>query len=254
MARVFLSYKTQDRREVLYVKDFLAKSLISAWMDLTHLSGGQPIMGNVIKNIDESQYFVAFISYEYIRSKSCMIELKHAFDRKNYNGLFVIPVLLEENLDKLNLNGDDVQDRHIIRNLLSSLYVSYDNLRRDKGANEILKAISNEDGIIFSQIETRNIENTEIQIIKFDIQGGKLLPENLARLNLNIESDFIGDGKPLSASRAVALNGRGPNWLYAHLSIQFKNLCSLYIYNNITNGYVCVYDLSGKNLGTIIEE
>ena len=110
-------------------------------------------------------------------------------------------------------------------------------------------------------VQIKNLDGIEIQLIELSIESadGNLPPDFLKTFELNIENDFLAYGedqsnKPLRAGIAVALNGKAPNWLYAYLTISFKNLCPVYLFNRTIPGYVCGYDSARppKQQGTVL--
>lgn len=248
MAQVFLNHKTEEKSIVLSVKDYLARCLISAWLDSEEMHGGFKLNSSIFQGIATSRYFIAFISQRYVRSNWCMRELEEA-DRHALNGkVTIIPVLLDPP-NELKLHELDRGRAIVLESLLaSSIWIPYDRHDPVQSAAKIATTIGRHEKIEFAPIESRTVDRTELQLIQFQITADdRSLPTDILRSwDLNIERDFLayreGEKKPLRAGKPVALNGAGPNWLYAYLAVRFKNLCPVYVFNNRSNEYICVYD------------
>jgi TIR domain len=251
MARVFLSHKTEDKPIVLPVRDYLARCLVSAWLDSDEMYGGSKLNSGILQGIATRRYFVAFISHRYVRSDWCMHELEEV-DRYVRSGKVVILPVLLDSVEDLKLN-ELARDRALLVESILERYVriQFDLNNGEKSATEIAAAIGRHDGILFYPVKQTVLHGEELQLIRFEIttSDGMLPPDFLSRWDVNIEHDFVacheGENKPIHARKPVALNGKGPGWLYAFLALPFKNLCPVYVFNSQWGEYICVYD-SGK--------
>lgn len=262
MPRAFLSHKTEEKDIARFVQKYLARCLINAWLDTSDMPGGVKLTNSILQGIATSPYFIAFISPHYVRSNWCIRELEEA-DRHAQNGkATIIPVLLTPYAE---LALDDIApDRTIFLESILSRYVGilYNQHEPEQSAHAIAAAIGQHAKIQFDPVVSKIIAGTELQIIQFDITapGNILSPDILRTFDLNIERDFLacreGEDKPLRAGKPVAFSGQGPNWLYAYLVAPFKNLCPVYVFNNRSNEYICVYDndITARRVGSVLRE
>lgn len=244
MKQVFLNHKTEDKTIVLAVHEHLTQCLISSWLDSEDIRGGEGLVSGIQSGIANSRYFLAFISPKYVRSSWCMHELQQAMTREIQGKTIIIPILLSPK-EELEMNQLPPERKNFLEPILGGKkYITYDKYDKDKSNEEIAIEIGKHNKIRFYPITRKTVQGTEIQLIKFDIST---LPTNfLQEWNLNIESDFLGDDgdqtKPLHKRKAIAFYGQGPGWLYSYLTLPFKNLCPVYVFNNRSEEYICVYD------------
>jgi TIR domain len=261
MKQVFLSHKTEEKTIVLSVQNYLTRCLISSWFDSNELQGGGKLASSIRAGLGASPYCLAFISSRYIHSNWCMHELEEA-ERHARNGkTIIIPVLLDPRADlKQKLNDLSPEHAGLLESVLERyICIDYDRHDKQESAKTIAKAIAKHQKIEFVPIESKSLDGKEVQLIQFNLVAGDLPTDLFQKWTINFEDDFLafsdGEEKPIRAGEPVALNGKGPAWLYAHLTTGFKNLCPVYVFNNPSKEYICVYD-SGKppnNLGNVLK-
>ncbi|GAA5529812.1 toll/interleukin-1 receptor domain-containing protein [Herpetosiphon gulosus] len=258
MAQVFLSHKTQDKKLVLETQKYLSQCLISSWIDINDIRDGASLTPEILRAINECKYFVAFISHDYIRSNWCKEEIFQAKQLSIENKITIIPVLLCSK-DDLHLNnvGDDV--KYVIESLINrNKYINFDIYNQNKSNNEIIETISEHNKIKFSPINKFDIEGTYYQQIEFEIVGGTLPVDFLTSWKIDIEADFLNTkdqrntNKPIMIGVNLLIKGKGPIWIYSYFTIQFKNICPVYIYDLNSNRYICVYDNNRDKLNNKI--
>lgn len=260
MTQVFLNHKTEEKKIVLSVKEHLTDCLIKSWVDSDDMHGGVKLSTSILEGIATSRYFVAFISYRYVRSNWCMRELEEADRYALDNKVTIVPVLLNSR-DELKLDELASPQRVLLDSILSRYkWIAYNEFDPIKSAIEIADAIGKHEGIKFAPVVRKTIGGVDLQLIQFQViaNNGSLPTDMLCRWSLNIEPDFLayaeGDKKPLRAGKPVAISGKGPNWLYAYLTVPFKNLCPVYVFNQWSNEYICVYDIgSARQLGSVLK-
>jgi hypothetical protein len=262
MAQVFISHKTRDKKIALLMGKYLEQRLISSWIDSQGIQVGDSLNSEIIQNIKESRYFAALISHEYIRSDWCMLELKEVQRHLLDGSTTIIPILLDDK-DALKINELPPDRANLLDSLLSGVkYTQYDQYNPDSCFVEIAKSIAKGEKIMFDPVQQKNVEGTELQIIQFNITAQDGLPTNfLSQWNLSVEKDFLAyhdsdaGEKLFRAGQPVALSGKGPAWLYAYLTVQFKNLCPVYIFNSLSKEYICVYDnnLTASRQGNVLK-
>jgi hypothetical protein len=246
MTQVFLNHKSEEKSIAIAVKKYLNRCLISVWIDSDEMHGGSMLSSSILEGINTSRYFLAFISPRYVRSDWCMRELEEAESSAIRGKVIIIPVLLTPK-DELRLNELSSRSATLLNSILSRyVFINYDKYDPDLSARNISNAIAQQQLIQFEPVQLTNIDGIDVQLIQFDLING-LLPTNLfQKWTLNFEHDFLsykdGEEKPLRAGKPVALNGKGPAWLYSYLTVGFKNLCPVYIFNNPSEEYICVYD------------
>lgn len=258
MAQVFLNHKTEDKKHVNKVRHYLAQCLVSSWLDSDDMPGGSMLTSSISKGISDSRYFLAFISYRYLQSNWCIHELEKAYRFSIDKKVAIIPVLLDS-VEHLKLDELESDKRDIVEGILQQYkYIEYDQYDPDASCSEISHAIGRKNLIEFSPIKKKNINGVNIQLLEFSITAeDKNLPSDFIKSwKINIQ-EFIGsslddDMKTILTGTAVAISGPGPNWLYAFISTCFKNLCPVYIYNNRSGEYICVYN-SSLDSGSAIE-
>jgi hypothetical protein len=77
----FLSYahgKDQEGQMAEYVAEVLETAGVEVWVDKTEVRPGQQLRADLVKQIKESDYFVPFLSKEYMASEWCLREFETA--------------------------------------------------------------------------------------------------------------------------------------------------------------------------------
>lgn len=258
MTQVFLNHKTEEKKIVLSVKHYLSQCLISGWLDSEDIPGGSKLNSEIIDNIAMSHYFIAFISRRYLGSNWCMHELEEAQRHALDDNVIIIPVLLDSK-DNLELNRLDSSRKNMIESILQKYkYIQYDQYDTEESNRKIAYAIGKHNKIQFDPIIQRTIREYKLQLIQFQITAndGNLPTDFLSQWGINVEKNFLAHHdsdkeKPLRTGKAIAFSGQGPNWLYVYLAVPFKNLCPIYIFNNRSEEYICVYDLNTATPGNL---
>ncbi len=262
MAQVFLSHKSEETAIALQVKEFLQRCLISVWLDSDNLQGGAGLSPSILAQMAASRYFVPLISSRYVRSNWCLHELEEAQNQLLNDQIKVIPVLLEPK-EKLGLNELSPGKAAMLNSILSrNLYLSYDSYDQQQSCIRIANTIGSYNKIQFAPVVTKSLGGVDLQVIQFEITAddGNLPSILLSEWQVEIEREFLSyhdndeKARPLIARKPVAISGKGPNWLCAYISTQFKNLCPVYVFNNKSNEYICVYDngIPSSHLGRVI--
>lgn len=79
--KAFISYahgKDQEGQMAEYVAEVLETAGLEAWVDKTDVRPGQQLRADLVKQIKESDYFVPFLSKEYMASEWCLREFETA--------------------------------------------------------------------------------------------------------------------------------------------------------------------------------
>ena len=261
MPQVFLSHSFKDKKIVLKIRDAFANSLISPWIDEGQIPGGSRLIDKIASGIGKSKYFAFFVSNHYLTSKWCMDELYRAYSFYQQGALVLFPVLLEE-MDKLC--WDDLSEEQCIflRPLLNQIkYVSFDPYDEAGSIARLLNDFWMNEKVRFEPIAIETIEGKKIQVIRLSVDKGvdnKGLPTDfLETWDLRIEDFFAGNATHpavILPDLPVAFFGGAPNWLLAYLLIPFKNQRTVYVYNNTTKDYICVFSLPADHaLGDVLK-
>lgn len=239
MPRVFLSHKSQDKDKVLAINAHLKRALIDTWIDVDGMQAGDALATKIHHGIAESPAFIAFISERYFDSDWCPEELEAAYNLKVKKKLRIIPVLMgdrEAFLEKGNF---------IINNLIESTKcLDYKPENPEQTANELIKAVWKPEPIRFSKIREIEHEGIKLQVVSFETDNP--LPADLFQDWHFRLDDFMAESpahvhQPIRHDTAVGFFGRGPNWVYSYLAIPLANKREIFMYNTVTEGYICVY-------------
>ncbi len=257
MPQAFLSHSSKDKRIVHKVLDALKKSLVKAWIYDREIAGGEGLLEAVTAGLSQSQYCVAFLSTNYLTSSWCMDELQWAYSLYQNGKLRLLPVLLDER-EQLRLENLPAPRQAFVDLLLRQIkYVAFDRYDEDKSIAAILKEFWANEFVQFEPIKIETIDGVTVQLIKYGLNA-KSLPSNfLQEWQFDIE-EFIAtdktDGKPIQLDLPVAFSGVAINWLITYLTIPFKNRRTVFVYNQNTQDYVCVFSLPhDKMLGKTLK-
>jgi len=256
MPKVFLSHCSKDKQIVLRVRDYLRKSFLDAWLDEEAMSGGERIIEDVLPAIQQSRYFVLFISNHYLNSTWCNQELSEAMNLNRTRKNVIIPVLLE-NESNLQFDAKEAINGMLIRSIIQQVkYIKYDIYNPEPYIESIANACWKNEPVKFDPIQTKNIGGATVQIINFQLQQQVLPDDFLKNWDINILKFRLPEKNMtpiIQENIPVAFLGRAPNWLYAYLSIPFKNLNDVFLYNNVSESYICVYSKNDKILGKALK-
>lgn len=99
---VFISYTSGDRDRVEPIADALMASGIDAWMDVKRLKAGQNWDFEIRRALDKAEVIVVFISEKSVTKRGYVQrEIRLALEKaeeKLVNDIYLIPVLLDENV------------------------------------------------------------------------------------------------------------------------------------------------------------
>lgn len=244
MPQAFFSHSSKDKTLVLKVAEHLNRSLIKTWVDQAQMPGGSSLPEKIASGIRQSKYFLAFISQDYIDSKWCMDELKQVYPLLVKNDVKIIPVLLTAR-DKLDLTK--LVQKDFLENLLGgTIFVEFDSYREQEGLDKIANALWQNEFIRIDPVKIITAGGVELQEIKFTLQIKTLPSDFLQTWGFDIE-DFVAmesdDPKPIRFGLPVLFSGISINWLITYLTIPLKNRRTIFIYNNFSKDYICVYAL-----------
>lgn len=241
MPKIFLSHKTEDKSLVLKAEQVLMQSLIETWMDKDSMAGGDQLGDKILKGINESAVFAAFISERYFDSNWCPKEFQHAYQRSIAGQIRILPILIgdvQKILEKSKENST-------INSVLSTTkYVTFDQYDPQKSHQEILDAIWNPafEKVRFKPVKSVTLEGLPMQIISFETDS---LPSDFLNTWQFSLDKFIStdpeDDKPIKFGQSIGFFGRGPNWIYGYLAIPLANKRNVFMYNTSTNDFICVY-------------
>ncbi|MFQ3536760.1 MAG: SUMF1/EgtB/PvdO family nonheme iron enzyme [Aggregatilineales bacterium] len=97
MARVFISYNSQDRPFVLRLAEQLQQAEHEVWLDVWRISGRQPYWEEIKAGIEACTHFLFIISPESISTQSgARIELDHAAGLPPERRPIIVPILARE--------------------------------------------------------------------------------------------------------------------------------------------------------------
>lgn len=210
-----------------------------------------------MQGISKSQYFLACLSNDYLQSNWCFDELEQAYSLHQDDKVAIIPILLESQ-DQLDLKSLSEPRRAFLETVFKRIkYVEFDRHNVAKSLNNVAEAFWRNELIRFEPIRTIKINGAELQVVEFKIPGSNLPVDFLRHWDLKIEN-FIAtkpnEQKPIKFDVPVALYGPGPNWLYAFLTLPFKNRNTVFVFNSRTSEYICVYSKSaGIELGMVLK-
>ncbi|MBI5653133.1 MAG: toll/interleukin-1 receptor domain-containing protein [Chloroflexi bacterium] len=256
MPQVFFSHSWKDKQIVHHVKHALEQSLVKVWIDDSEIGGGEKLTQAVVSAIHKSKYFFMFLSNHYLASKWCIEEFDIACTGLRENQLTLMPILLEE---ESALNWELVREdqRAVMQALLKRIvYVKVDKYNPEASIANILGAFWKNELVRFEPIRQLVVGGTKVQLIQFQTQGD--LPSDfLQTWDFNIET-FVAhtenDPAPIQFGLPVAFAGKAPNWIIAFLAIPLKNLRTVFVYNNQSQDYICVFSLKSDNrLGQVLK-
>lgn len=97
--KVFISYSHRDAvaldRLHTHLAPLLSEGLIDAWFDREILAGGN-IDAEIDKALEYCDVFLMLVSPDFLASDYCVnIEMERALERHNYDGVPVIPIIVE---------------------------------------------------------------------------------------------------------------------------------------------------------------
>ncbi len=251
MPQAFLSHSSKDKRIVKEVGVYLNKCFIKVWLDIDELSAGASLSGKIQDGIDKSNFFVVFISNNFLKSSWCVDEFDRAHPGYLKERWKILPVLLQPH-SELDF-GEENSRASVIKNFLDrTKYVEIDEYNTELGMKAVADAIWKDESIRFEPIQVKEIDGQEVQLIQFRLQGA-LESNFLESWDFDIESflslsDEKRHNKPIISNIPIAINGRGPIWIYAAIIVPLNNLFSLFIYNNPDGAYICTYSLSKDDM------
>lgn len=235
MPKVFLSHKSQEKREVLHIQKYLHTCLIKTWLDKDQLQGGSDLLNTFYEAVEGNSYFVPFISERYLESDWCMEELETAMLEKSK----IIPVVF----------GDIVAiqakaDAKVRKLLKAKKYIHLNEYDLDKTAQAIADSIWKDYEIGFAAVTKESIGDLSFLEVHVKSNVERISENVFEHWNFSIR-DFLDD-PPFDTGLPIAFEGRLPNWMYSYLSIPLFNNREVLLYNYGSKGYVCVYSPFSK--------
>jgi hypothetical protein len=239
--KVFLSHKWQDKKTVKSIKSHLEKAFIKCWLDEEQVEGGVSLHSKLINAIDDCDILVAFISEQYLDSIPCVEEFKHArISQKR------IIVYLIGDATAIKNKAKEKNITEISSNLSQNVYKTVDEYKLDVAAQNLLSDIQANEKIKFDPITTITIGDTKLQHIQIK-HDNNLDDDFLSHWKFDAKDFLCCDSTDLNVIKRdmpVAISGRSPQWLIAHLVIGFANNRDVFIYNNISQAFIGVYSCS----------
>jgi hypothetical protein len=247
MSEVFISHSHKDSRIALKIKNYLYQRFIGAFSYEADMKGGDIIWERINTGIRGGKYFMPLLSDHFVNSNPCMAELKTAWSIQQNRQLTIIPILLVDE-NKPNLTAVAESETQLLKTILQTIsYESFDKYNEEKSMKKVEDAVWSKEKIRFYPVENKRIESTHLQVIQFEMRLGpdeKLPSDFLLNWNFDIRgfiSESEKDDKPIKTNYPVALNGKAPNWLFAYLAIPFKNLRTVFLWNNVSKNYICIH-------------
>ena len=99
MAKLFISHSTQDDGFVRELRQALGYFNRDVWIDSRELRGGDPLLEEIKKGIEEASAYAVVVSTDALQSKWVGKELRHALEVQKQRGKDKFPVV------PLSLNG-----------------------------------------------------------------------------------------------------------------------------------------------------
>jgi len=133
-ATLFFSYSSKDKKFVIKFYDYLKSEGFKIWMDYQDLKVGDNLFETINKALIEAienGYVLLFISKNYLESQWCKAELETAINLQMKKEASILPIIIDENLDILDLD--------IIRNTMPfNIYIQDFEIKK----RELLKALN----------------------------------------------------------------------------------------------------------------
>jgi hypothetical protein len=253
MPKVFISHKSEDKSTAIKIKSHLEKCFVSCWLDKDDLIGGQNLNDAFLAGIG-GRKTIAMVSEKYMDSSPCRNEFSWAFDQAPES---IIPVFMGD-YHSLLTKAQGANFHKMVQVLKNNLAIEFDPYNTSASFEQIRKAVHKDESVWFHPLIEKTVGGQRLQIIEFDSLTS--IPTDLFKTWDVRLDDFVSvsdsDNRPIKRHIPVAIGGRGPNWLYAHLSIPFANNREVFIFNNNTGEYVCAYARRDQKamLGMVLKE
>jgi hypothetical protein len=122
---VFLSYSSKDTEQVIPIRDRLEASGFRTWMHSKDVRPGEKWAESIEDAIESADYFLVFLTKDYVKSEHMYIELKMALNQaKQRKGIYLIPVRLEDvetPSELMNYQWVDFLDEDALSQLVEAL-------------------------------------------------------------------------------------------------------------------------------------
>ena len=240
MPKIFLSHSSKDNTLVGQVYQKLRNAFLHPYLDEEQLTFGSNLFNDIYVEIENCDIFIAFISPNYT-SDWCIRELESAmeFDKKKK----ILPVIImqgEQDDGKWALEMAPII-RITLRRFSAARLFPSKNL--DTICQGLIKSAWAEQPIRLAEMQhlTFQAANTALQVITFEMDD-YVKAEILKNWNFNL-NDFIATASDNVIKKGVPVGfvGKGPNRLYTFLSIPLANNRDIFVYNEHTYEFVCVY-------------
>jgi len=255
MPQVFLSHSSKDKRLILKVNEYMQRSLIETWLDVSNIRPGTNIWENINSGIRQNRYFMPFLSTNYCESLPCMDELSKAYGRHVKGEVKLIPILLCDDKES-ELYSFSSEKTEMIKDIIENIkYVEFDSNNKEQSLKDVIDAIWLHELVRFNPIENIEINGQKLQLLQLQLATKELPSTFLETWGFRIDeffSDNDKDDKPIKTNIPVAFNGSGPNWLITYLTIPFKNQRTVFVYNNPSKAYFCSYSEDKSMIGKVL--
>ncbi len=250
MPKVFLSHSSKDTKLVQKINSHFKRCLIKTWLDESDMPGGSHLRNTIEDNIAGSTIFMPLISQNFCESNWCNREWNFAIEEED---VLCIPIML---IDEEFWKDQSEKIQTFLKRIQKQWkYINFDTYQFDKSIEQVEKAIWTNEPIRIHPIQVKEISGQTVQEIEFEILNQPLPTNMLKTWDIRLE-DHIStqdkDGKSITRGIPVAFAGRLPNWIYTYLSIPFYNKRTVYIYNQVSNEYICVYSPEPTTTGTVL--
>jgi hypothetical protein len=255
--QVFISHKSKDKEEAKKIKKYLERCFIKVWLDKDELKGGDTFSTAFINGIKGNTTLI-FLSEEYIDAPWCQNEFNIAYNQFVNKKGKIIPVMPSDEDEAKKIFAKAKSSYPELYQVLESVkYETYNPYKPDDSCKAIAEAVQKGNSIRMKPLKQIEIVGQPMQFIDFEIDRDTPL-EVFQTWDCDIMHfmDFSNDGsKPIKKDIPIALFGKGPAWFYAYICIPFANKNEVFIFNEPTGKYVCVYARDDKKamLGKVLK-
>lgn len=247
--QAFISHKSKVKQEAIKIKKYLESCFIKTWLDKDELSIGDNLSTSFIKGV-KGKTTIALITEEYIDAPWCREEFMVAYNEQvNKKGTLLIAIVGNDTeAQKVKKKAEESDFVELLRLMESHKYLYYNIYDSEQSCNELAQAIQKNNPIRFKALKPITVQGQEMQFIDFEMDKATPLEVfQTWQVDLMDFMDFHNDGsKPIKKEIPIAFFGKGACWFYAFLSTPFANKNEVFVYNEPTNKYLCVYARPAK--------
>jgi TIR domain len=246
---VFISHKSEDKQEAIRIKHYLQRCFINVWLDKDELKGGDALSSAFIKGV-KGKTTVALITENYVDSDWCRNEFEMAYTGQVTKKGSIIPVILGtgDTASAVKIKAEKAGFDELVSLMEGHKYLLYNIYKPEHSCQEISEAVQKNNPIRFKALKPITVQGQEMQFIDFEMDKATPLEVfQTWQVDLMDFMDFHNDGsKPIKKEIPIAFFGKGACWFYAFLSTPFANKNEVFVYNEPTNKYLCVYARPAK--------